>query len=91
MTSAQAVVVPFFSSGKRPHLFLQDAAEHYENAWKHEQQSSPAIGYKLAFNYLKASRFADAVDVCHKVLKSHPTYPKMKQDILDKARANIRP
>ncbi|DBB04932.1 TPA: hypothetical protein ACH3X3_010212 [Trebouxia sp. C0006] len=69
----------------------KDAAEHYENAWKHEQQSSPAIGYKLAFNYLKASRFVDAVDVCHKVLKSHPTYPKMKQDILDKARANIRP
>ncbi len=71
--------------------FVQDAAEHYENAWKHEQQSSPAIGYKLAFNYLKASRFVDAVDVCCKVLKSHPTYPKMKQDILDKARANIRP
>ncbi|KAA6420554.1 MAG: tetratricopeptide repeat 21B [Trebouxia sp. A1-2] len=69
----------------------KDAAEHYENAWKHEQQSSPAIGYKLAFNYLKASRFVDAVNVCHKVLKSHPTYPKMKQDILDKARANIRP
>lgn len=24
-------------------------------------------GYKLAFNYLKAKRFVDAIDVCHKV------------------------
>lgn len=70
---------------------MQDAAEHYENAWKYEQQTSPAIGYKLAFNYMKASRYVDAVDVCHKVLDRHPAYPKMKQDILDKARASLRP
>ena len=25
------------------------------------------IGYKLGFNYLKAKRFVDAIDVCHKV------------------------
>ena len=24
-------------------------------------------GYKLGFNYLKAKRFVDAIDVCHKV------------------------
>lgn len=69
---------------------LQDAAEHYENAWKYDQQS-PAVGYKLAFNYMKAARFVDAVDVCHKVLKAHPGYPKMRQDILEKARSNLRP
>jgi hypothetical protein len=27
-------------------------------------------GYKLAFNYLKAKRFVDAIDVCHKVRKN---------------------
>ena len=73
------------------HLVMQDAAEQYENAWKHEQQASPAIGYKLAFNYLKAHRFVDAVDVCLKVLRSHPDYPKIKQDVLVKAMANLRP
>lgn len=26
-----------------------------------------ALGYKLAFNYLKAKRFVDAIDVCQKV------------------------
>ena len=28
---------------------------------------APMQGYKLAFNYLKAKRFVDAIDVCHKV------------------------
>ena len=70
---------------------LQDAAEQYENAWKYESESSPATGYKLAFNYLKAQRFVEAIDVCHKVLKANPDYPRMRQDILDKARAGLRP
>lgn len=28
-------------------------------AWKHENQASAAVGYKLAFNYLKAKRCVD--------------------------------
>lgn len=72
-------------------------------------------GYKLAFNYLKAKKYIDAIDVCHKVsacssesdvslsfvtlthlfvlsqvLAAHPNYPKMRKDILDKARASLR-
>lgn len=74
-------------------------------------------GYKLAFNYLKAKRHVDAIDVCHKVrhlwmftvweiqfvfipvnllclrpqvLAAHPNYPRMRKDILDKARAALR-
>ena len=50
--------------------------------------SSP--GYKLAFNYLKAKRYVDAIDVCHKVLEGHPSYPKIRKEILDKARQSIR-
>ena len=30
------------------------------------------VGYKLAFNYLKAKRYVEAVDVCHKVIKAFP-------------------
>ena len=48
------------------------------------------IGYKLAFNYMKAKRFADAIDVCHGVLAKYPNYPKIKKDILEKSRANLR-
>lgn len=74
-------------------------------------------GYKLAFNYLKAKRHVDAIDVCHRVrhlwmftvgefrsvfitvnhlcfhpqvLAAHPNYPRMRKDILDKARAALR-
>lgn len=68
-----------------------DAALNYEMAWKHGNQANPAVGYKLAFNYLKAKRYVDAIDVCHQVLKAHPAYPKIRKDILDKARACLRP
>jgi len=69
----------------------KDAADHYEQAWNFMHQSSPAIGYKLAFNYLKAKRFLEAIDVCHKVLAAFPDYPKIRKDILAKAREALRP
>ena len=68
-----------------------DAAEHYERSWKFSAESSPAVGFRLAFNYLKAKRFVEAIDVCQKVLKEHPAYPKIQKDILEKARMSIRP
>jgi len=49
------------------------------------------VGYKLALTYLKAKRYVEAIDVCHKILASHPDYPRVRKDILDKARASLRP
>ncbi|CAG5865561.1 unnamed protein product [Menidia menidia] len=69
---------------------FRDAALNYELAWKYGNRTNPTIGYKLAFNYLKAKRHVDAIDVCHKVLAAHPNYPKMRKEILDKARAALR-
>jgi tetratricopeptide repeat protein 21B len=68
----------------------KDAAEHYHKCWVLERQSNPAIGFKLAFNYLKAKRYTDAIDVSHAVLKSYPDYPKIEKEILQKARSNLR-
>ena len=68
----------------------KDASEHYEMAWKFEKSANPSMGYKLAFNHLKAKNFTDAIDVCDKVLESWPMYPKIKKDILDKARLALR-
>ncbi|KAG5456578.1 MAG: hypothetical protein BJ554DRAFT_3648, partial [Olpidium bornovanus] len=68
----------------------KDAADYYESAWKFEKESNPAIGYKLAYNYMKARRYVEAVDVCHAVLKLWPDYPKIRKEIMDKAKANIR-
>lgn len=67
-----------------------DAADAYEHAWKYESERSASVGFKLAFNYLKAKRFVDAIDICHRVLEIEPTYPKIKKDILDVARKMLR-
>lgn len=68
----------------------KDASDSYEKAWTHGSQTNPSIGYKLAFNYLKAKRHVDAVDICHKVLTLYPNYPKIRKEILDKARSSLR-
>lgn len=67
------------------------AADDYEQAWKYQNESNPAVGFKLAFNYLKAKRFVEAIDVCHKVLTQYPDYPKIRKEILEKARISLRP
>ncbi|CUG87792.1 Hypothetical protein, putative [Bodo saltans] len=69
----------------------KDAADCYENAWKLVKESDPSIGYKLAFNFLKARKFVQSIDVCHKVLTSHPSYPKIRKEVLDRARSMLRP
>ena len=69
---------------------FKDAAENYEMAWKLSNQSLPSIGYKLAFNYLKAKRYVETIDVCQRILELYPTYPKIKKEILAKARAQLR-
>uniref|UniRef100_A0A915HV85 Tetratricopeptide repeat protein n=1 Tax=Romanomermis culicivorax TaxID=13658 RepID=A0A915HV85_ROMCU len=67
-----------------------EATAYYEKAWLLTKMKNPTIGYKLAFNQLKSKRFIDAIDICHTVLKQYPNYPKIKRDVLDKARANLR-
>eukprot|EP00727_Mastigamoeba_balamuthi_P002994 m51a1_g12692 hypothetical protein (667) ;mRNA; r:1702-3779 len=68
----------------------RDAAENYESAWKMLNETDPSIGYKLAFNYLKAKRYVEAISICHKVLAIAPTYPKIRKEILDRARSSLR-
>ena len=69
----------------------QDAADYYEKAWGFVRESDPAIGYRLAFNYMKDQRYVEAIDVCHAVLAAFPAYPKIRKDILEKARLSLRP
>ena len=69
----------------------RDAAEHYEQAWKCANKLNAPIGFKLAFNYLKAERFLDAIGVCHSILNKFPDYPKIKDEVLKKAREGLRP
>ncbi|KAI8590199.1 hypothetical protein BDZ88DRAFT_415862 [Geranomyces variabilis] len=67
-----------------------DAATHYEKAWRLDREANPVMGYKLAFNYLKAKKYVEAIDISHKVLQMYPEYPKIRAEILIKARTNLR-
>jgi len=69
----------------------KDAAECYEKSWAFEHEASASIGYKLAFNYLKAKRYVEAIDISNKVLSQYPEYPKIKKDILERAMYSLRP
>ena len=71
-------------------MSYKDAASHYEKAWLYENEASAAVGYKLSFNYLKAKKYVEAIDVCHKVLNENPDYPKIRTEILEKAREGLR-
>ncbi|CAM2105157.1 unnamed protein product [Caretta caretta] len=69
----------------------KDAATNYELAWKYSNQANPAVGFKLAFNYLKDKKYVEAIEVCHDVLRICPSYPKIREEILEKAQAALKP
>ncbi len=70
---------------------FRNAADCYQKAWKLEFEASATVGFKLAFNYLKCDMNIEAIDVCETVLGLYPDYPRIRQEILHKAYANIRP
>ena len=67
-----------------------DAATHYEKAHKLSNKKSPSIGYRLAFNYLKAKRYIDCIAICKEILEYFPNYPKIEKEVLQKARISVR-
>jgi tetratricopeptide repeat protein 21B len=72
-------------------LRYADAAGMYEKAWACEGGAGSApIGFKLAFNYLKAGRATAAIDVGRKVLAAFPDYPRIQEEVIAKARALVR-
>ncbi|XP_017334508.1 tetratricopeptide repeat protein 21B [Ictalurus punctatus] len=69
----------------------KDAAKQYELAWKYSYCIDPAIGYRLAFNYLKYKNYTQAIDICHQVLLEYPDYPQIQTEILHRAQLSLRP
>uniref|UniRef100_A0A8C7ECY3 Tetratricopeptide repeat domain 21A n=1 Tax=Nothoprocta perdicaria TaxID=30464 RepID=A0A8C7ECY3_NOTPE len=70
---------------------IVSAAKNYELAWKYSNRTSLAVGFKLAFNCLKNKNYVEAIEVCHDVLKICPNYPKIREEILEKAQAALKP
>lgn len=67
---------------KQSEYFL--ASEAYEKAFQLEYESSATIGYKLAFCYLKCKKYVEAIEIGEIVLKQYPTYPRLREDIIQK-------
>ena len=52
--------------------------------------ASAQVGYKLGLNYLKAAKPVEAVTTACMVLSMYPAYPRVRKDVLEKARLAIR-
>ncbi|CAH2071598.1 unnamed protein product, partial [Iphiclides podalirius] len=68
----------------------KSAAHNYDNAWTHSGKTDLAVGYKLAHAYLKLKKYPECIIVSRHILKVHPEYPKIRKEIMDKAKANLR-
>ena len=53
-------------------------------------KKNAGVGFRLAFNYMKANRFVDAIDVGKDILKTYPDYPKVQKEIVEKSRSMIK-
>ncbi|KAG5445156.1 Tetratricopeptide repeat protein 21B [Clonorchis sinensis] len=69
---------------------FHEAARNYELAWNISNRSNPSVGYKLAHSRLKIRQLLGAIEVCLQVLAVYPNYPRIKTDVLDKARLQLR-
>jgi len=67
-----------------------DAAEHYQKAWEVSNKKSAGVGFRLSFNYLKAERYIDAIDVGKEIIRVYPNMDKVNTDIIAVARKNLR-
>ncbi|KAL0593487.1 Tetratricopeptide repeat protein 21A [Plecturocebus cupreus] len=56
----------------------KDAVTNYKLAWKYSHHASPAVGFRLAFNYLKDKKFVEAIEISHDV--SPQGAPQLPQD-----------
>ena len=69
---------------------IRKAIDHYRLAWKASYGNNPAIGYRFARALLNNKQPVDAIDICHKVLKVNPEYPRIRDMIMIPARKQIR-
>lgn len=67
-----------------------DAAVHYAKAFEMSNRKNEAVGFRLAFNYLKAERLIDCIDISKEVIKVNPSFPGIQTELIDKARVLVR-
>ncbi|KAH0577741.1 hypothetical protein SS50377_21095 [Spironucleus salmonicida] len=66
-----------------------NAVSYYESAWL-LSHGSPSVAYRLAYNYMKAQKYAEAILMCQNALSEYPGFNKLKKEVLYKAEAMLR-
>ncbi|EPR60652.1 tetratricopeptide repeat-containing protein [Toxoplasma gondii TgCatPRC2] len=74
---------------KRGHY--HEAADHYGKAWRLADERNVTVGYRLADSLLKAKQPVKAITACLAVLRQKPDFLKIRKEVLDKARRDLRP
>ncbi|XP_015781277.1 tetratricopeptide repeat protein 21B-like [Tetranychus urticae] len=69
---------------------FKEAIYNYEMAWKIFGANYASVGFKLAHDYMKVKRYADAIDVAQSILEVYPDYPRIRKDIIEKARVHLK-
>lgn len=66
------------------------ASEALYSAWELTSKNDCNIGYRLAFNLMKAQNPVEAIKVARVILEKHSNFPKVKEQILIPCCAQIR-
>ena len=69
----------------------ENAMSIYNQAWAVSEYRDCTIGYRLATLHFRNQDFVNAMVIGKKVLAINPTYPKIKEDIIDRARDSLKP
>ncbi|KAI1290321.1 Tetratricopeptide repeat protein 21B [Halotydeus destructor] len=68
----------------------REACKNYLISWHLTGESNPTTGYKLAANYMKCKNYVEAIDVARQVLVKYPEYPRIRKEIIEKARIYLK-
>ncbi|CAL6058153.1 Conserved_hypothetical protein [Hexamita inflata] len=85
----QAVSYELYGLCMEKESSYDDAVKYYESAWL-LSKGSPSVAYRLAYNYMKANKYQDAILMCQAALNEWPSFMKLKKEVLYQAEKQLR-
>lgn len=68
---------------------ISKALSSYDAAFSISDRQNPSFGFKLASMYLKLGKGQEALDVANEIMENHPHYPRLHEEIVDRARSIV--
>lgn len=70
---------------------VEEALGYYNEAWGVSEYRDCGIGFRMAALYFKTKDYFNAIATGKKVLAVNPSYPKIKEEVIEKARDLMKP